>query len=76
MTKETRQARVIRAVVQKLRVVQTLGWLRLRLFVSLYIRCSRRAILQNETEDCDNGDADQNKLEFFGSLFHLVFAIG
>lgn len=67
---------MVSGVVQKFRVVQTFGWLRLRLLVSLDIRCGRRAILQNETKGRDNDDAGQRKLDFFRSLFcHLVLAI-
>jgi hypothetical protein len=67
---------MVSTVVQEFRVVQTFRWLGLRLLVRLYIRCCRRAVLQSETQDRDNDDADQRKVDFFRPLFcHLVLGI-
>jgi hypothetical protein len=54
MTKKTGQTRMISAVVQKLRIIQTFGWLILRLLAGLNRRCSRCAVLKNVTKRYDN----------------------
>lgn len=68
---------MISAVVQKLRIVQTLRWLRLRLRLlgGWDRRGCRGAVLQNETDSHNNHDGDQRELEFFHSLrWHLLFS--
>ena len=68
---------MISAVVQKLRIVQTLRWLRLRLRAAEWLgseRLSWRGIA-NETDSHNNHDDDQRELEFFHSLrWHLLFS--
>ena len=66
---------MVSAVVQKLRIVQTLRWLRLRLLVGWDRRGCRNAVLQNVTQGHNNHEDDQRELEFFYSLrWHLLFS--
>lgn len=66
---------MVSAVVQKLRIVQTLRWLRLRLLVNSDRGGCRDAVLQNVTQSHNNHDDDQRGLEFFHSLgWHLLFS--
>jgi len=68
MTEKTRQARMVSAVVQKLRIVQSFGRLILRLLAGLNRRRGRRAELKNVTERYDNNNGDQGELKFFHSV--------